>query len=101
MEGIRRRDYARLLIAPVAFAAASFFLWFVFVNRPALKNGITPVSTFYGLTLNVSEYFTHCKKNNAHIFNDTDINKHLQYVCVDTHSYIHKHLHIHYIKQMF
>ncbi|XP_047478120.1 transmembrane protein 41A-like [Penaeus chinensis] len=42
MEGIRRRDYARLLIAPVAFATASFFLWFVFVNRPALRNGITP-----------------------------------------------------------
>ncbi|XP_069997133.1 transmembrane protein 41A isoform X2 [Penaeus vannamei] len=42
MEGIRRRDYARLLIAPVAFAAASFFLWFVFANRPALRNGITP-----------------------------------------------------------
>lgn len=42
MGGVRRRDYIRLLIAPAAFAVASFFLWILLINRPALKDGLTP-----------------------------------------------------------
>ncbi|KAK8752049.1 hypothetical protein OTU49_011808 [Cherax quadricarinatus] len=42
MGQLRRRDYLRLLIVPAVFAVSSFFLWFLFVNRPALKNGLSP-----------------------------------------------------------
>nr|XP_045583094.1 transmembrane protein 41A-like isoform X1 [Procambarus clarkii] len=42
MGSVQRRDYVRLLIAPAAFAVSSFFLWFLFINRPALKDGVSP-----------------------------------------------------------
>lgn len=49
MAGIQRKDYLRLLIVPVAFTSASLLLWLLFISRPALKSGTSPVSssTFY------------------------------------------------------
>lgn len=42
MADIQRREYARLLVVPIAFALATFFLWCLFSYRPPLKNGHTP-----------------------------------------------------------
>ncbi|XP_064092960.1 transmembrane protein 41A-like isoform X1 [Macrobrachium nipponense] len=42
MADIQRREYARLLVVPIAFALATLFLWCLFSYRPPLKNGHTP-----------------------------------------------------------
>lgn len=42
MAVVRWAGWLRLLVVPIIFAAASLALWLLFINRPALKSGVTP-----------------------------------------------------------